>query len=144
MSHSCNCHETRDTHGTLLFIPSHQTEVFKSDTGDCILAKTQLCYQLLASTCFLLSSDKTQQREQTIEAWAARDTCCHLPGTGDRTSVTRPSSAWLLCPGDLGILLRHLNTQLRARTDGALQLKSEERLAVLSLSSHSSCSIINI
>ena len=123
-------HGTRHI-GTYLFIPSHQTEDFKSDTGDCILAKTQLCYQLLASTCFLLSSDKTQQREQTIEAWAARDTCCHLPGTGDRTSVTRPSSAWLLRPGNLGILLRHLNTQLRARTDGAwssvtLQLKSED------------------
>ena len=137
MSHSCNCHETRDT--AHIYLYHHIKLKTLNPTLVIVSSQTQHCYQLLASTCFLLFSDKTQQREQTIEAWAARDTCCHLPGTGDRTSVTRPSSAWLLCPGDLGILLRHLNTQLRARTDGAWSCHIAieiRRLAVLSLSSH--------
>ena len=127
---------SRDTgHGTSAHIYLYHHIKLKTLNPTLVIVSSQTqhchCYQLLASTCFLLFSDKTQRCEQTIEAWAARDTCCHLPGTGDRTSVTRPSSAWLLRPGNLGILLRHLNTQLRARTDGAwssvtLQLKSED------------------
>ena len=84
----------------------------------------------------LASYFQWQDTAAWADHWSLGGTRHLLPSTWDR-GPDQCDQAQLCLAGDLGILLRHLNTQLRARTDGAwssvtLQLKSED----LSLSSH--------
>ena len=81
MSHSCNCHETRDT--AHIYLYHHIKLKTLNPTLVIVSSQTQHCYQLLAPTCFLLSVTRHSSVSRPLKP-GRHETPAAMPSTWDR------------------------------------------------------------
>ena len=138
MSHSCNCHETRDT--AHIYLYQHIKLKTLNPTLVIVSSQTQHCHQLLASTCFLLSVTRHSGVSRPLKP-GRHETPAAIylgPGTGPVCDQAQ------LCLAPAPRLSRYPTPPSQHTTAGKDRWSMEfchiaieiRRLSVLALSSH--------